>query len=184
MIPAAIALVMLLATEEVAGATPAPASAPSVSVPAGQISANSQTPVAPPAAVAGAPDSSGKAKALMAAIQDRLKRVQRVHEAARKQRVAMPESCVLARITEVRAIIQIAGDSMAELQEAVRQRDDEGRVYQLNRLGMLAEKAEKAEQAARLCISDELSYVQTTHVKVDIDQGIPEKDPTRLPLDR
>lgn len=144
--------------------------------------ATTQSPVAGATSSAPPTDSLRKSQALLAGMHDRLQRVQNLRDAAHKQRGALPESCVTARITEVKTVIEIAGESMTALEEALHQRNDEERVYQLTRLNLLAEKAQKAEEASRTCVDEERSTIQTTQVKIETEAAIPQEDLTQPPL--
>jgi hypothetical protein len=178
-VSAAGALALVLSIPGLARANQPPAATTASST---QVSASTQTPGGAAAARLPAPDSMRKSKALLGAIQHSLKRVQVVHDAAVKQRAALPENCVAARITEIKALVEIAGESMAALDKAVSEKDDEERVYQLSRLGLLAERAEKSEAASRTCIGHDLSVVQTTKLTVETESEVPQQDPAEVPV--
>jgi enamine deaminase RidA (YjgF/YER057c/UK114 family) len=104
--------------------------------------------------------------------------IQGLVEAARKQKDVIRLNCVLDKLAQVKANLAIADSAFQSLQEAGARRDEAASVHEYTRITIVNQKVQVLGAEAQACVGEDLSYVGTTRVDVEVE-GIPPEDPTQ-----
>lgn len=102
-------------------------------------------------------------------------RVQQRVEGARKQRDIIRVNCLLDKVAQLRANLNIADEALATLQDAISRRDEGGSLHEYTRLTILNQKVQVLDAEAEACVGEDLSFVGATRVDVEVS-GVPEGD--------
>ena len=108
-----------------------------------------------------------------------LKRIQALQEEAKRQKDIIRLNCVTDKLVQARVNENIAEQSMAALQENVAKNDVGGQTHEFTRLTIVNQKVTVVGAEAENCIGEDLSFVGATRVDVEVDQNIPQYDPTQ-----
>lgn len=108
-----------------------------------------------------------------------VKRIQNLQEEAKRQKDIIRLNCVTDKLVQARVNENIAEQSMAALQENVAKNDAGGQTHEFTRLTIVNQKVTVVGAEAENCIGEDLSFVGATRVDVEIDQNIPQYDPTQ-----
>jgi len=101
-------------------------------------------------------------------------------EVARRQKDIIQLNCVLDKAGQLKADIAIADSGMRNLAEAVNRRDDGGSAHEYTRITIVHQKAQLLASEAQACVGENLAYVGTTRVDVEVT-GVPPEDFTNPP---
>jgi len=104
--------------------------------------------------------------------------VEGLAEAARKQKDVIRLNCVLDKLAQVKANLSIADSAFQTLQEVAARRDEGASVHEYTRITIVNQKVQVLGAEAQACVGEDLSYVGTTRVDVEVE-GIPPEDPTQ-----
>jgi hypothetical protein len=107
-----------------------------------------------------------------------LQQIQGLAESARKSKDVIRLNCVLDKQAQVKANIAIADSALQSLQEAGARRDEGASVHEYTRITIINQKVQVLGAEAQACVGEDLSYVGTTRVDVEVE-GIPPEDPTQ-----
>jgi hypothetical protein len=162
-----------------------------------QAPAPSSAPVAAPAAVAapGAPvdisvkqrptltpdEMVSQSREYLKTISDVLRRIQTLQDQSKRDKDIIRLNCVTDKLVQTRVNASIAEQSMAGLQEAMTRADEGQRTHEFTRLTIVNQKVLVLGAEAENCIGEDLSFVGSTRIDVDIDPNIPQFDPTQAP---
>jgi hypothetical protein len=108
-----------------------------------------------------------------------VKRIQTLQEEAKRQKDIIRLNCVTDKLVQARVNEQIAEQSMSALQENVAKNDVGGQTHEFTRLTIVNQKVTVVGAEAENCIGEDLSFVGATRVDVEVDQNIPQYDPTQ-----
>jgi len=117
-------------------------------------------------------------KDYLRAMGETVKHVQTLQEQAKRQKDIIRLNCVTDKLVQARVNENIAEQSMASLQENVAKNDQGAQTHEFTRLTIVNQKVTVLGAEAENCIGEDLSFVGATRVDVEIDQGIPQYDPT------
>jgi len=155
-------------------------------------------PIAPPSAgesPAGAPvdisvkqrptltaeEMGNQAKEYFKSMGDVLKRIQTLQDQSKREKDIIRLNCVTDKLVQVRVNMNIAEQSMASLQEAMTHADEGARTHEFTRLTIVNQKVLVLGAEAENCIGEDLSFVGSTRVDIEVDPNIPQYDPTQPP---
>lgn len=108
-----------------------------------------------------------------------VKRIQGLQDEAKRQKDIIRLNCVTDKLVQARVNENIAEQSMAALQENVAKNDVGGQTHEFTRLTIVNQKVTVVGAEAENCIGEDLSFVGATRVDVEVDQNIPQYDPTQ-----
>lgn len=103
-------------------------------------------------------------------------------EQARKQKDIIRLNCVVDKVMQVKANMNIADQALQKLQEAVTRRDDGAALHEYTRITIVNQKVQVLQNEGQTCIGAELNYIGATRVEVeapDLPEGV--TDPTLEP---
>lgn len=142
------------------------------------------TPPAPPQPSLSPQEMLEQSRQSMTKIRQIESRILALQDQARKKRDILKLNCLNDKLLQVRGLLTVATQSVAELDTAVAANDVGGIRHQFTRMTILHEKAIVLATEGENCVGEDASYVGATRVDVEIDPNIPEEDPTQpqLPL--
>jgi hypothetical protein len=119
-----------------------------------------------------------------AKMQDTLKRINVLQDRAKKDKDVIKLNCVSDKLVQVKGHLAVTDQSMTALQTAIARSDEGGRQHEFTRITILYQKVLVLGTEAEGCIGEDVSYVGSTRVDVDVDPNVPQEDPTEptLPL--
>jgi hypothetical protein len=147
--------------------------------------------ILPPAAVDGAaaqrptlsgPDMIKQGREYRANMDKVVVELQAMLEQARKQKDIIRLNCLMDKLMQVKANMNIADQALQKLQEAVTRRDEGGSLHEYTRITIVNQKVQVLQNEGQTCIGAELNYVGATRVEVeapDLPEGV--TDPTLEP---
>ncbi len=101
---------------------------------------------------------------------------------ARKQKDIIRLNCLMDKLMQVKANMNIADQAMQKLQEAVTRRDDGAALHEYTRITIVNQKVQVLQNEGQTCVGAELNYIGATRVEVeapDLPEGV--TDPTLEP---
>lgn len=119
-----------------------------------------------------------QSKELMSQMRDVQRRVEGLQEVAKKQKDIIKLNCVNDKLLQVRGHVAVGDNAIKGLDEAVAKGDDGQRQHEFSRLSILHQKVGVLGTEAENCIGEDLSYVGSTKVDVDVTGVDPNKDET------
>jgi len=111
-------------------------------------------------------------------MQDSVRRIAQLQELARKQKDIIKLNCTNDKMLQVKGHLTVGDQAMTSLQEAMAKNDDDARQHEYTRVTILYQKVLVLGTEAENCIGEDLSYVGSTNVTLDIDPSIPIADVT------
>lgn len=114
-------------------------------------------------------------------MQDVVKRITDLQEQSKRQKDIIRLNCVTDKLVQSRVNVTIAEQSMSALQESIGRADEGGRAHEFTRLTIINQKVLVLGAEAENCIGEDLSFVGTTRVNVDVDPSLPQVDVTSPP---
>jgi hypothetical protein len=108
-------------------------------------------------------------------------------EQARKQKDIIRLNCVVDKVMQVKANMNIADQALQKLQEAVTRRDDGAALHEYTRITIVNQKVQVLQNEGQTCIGAELNYVGATRVEVeapDLPEGVTDPSLEPPPLER
>jgi hypothetical protein len=122
-----------------------------------------------------------QAKDMLGKMQDILKRVVQLQEVARKQKDIIKLNCVNDKLVQIKGNMNVAETANTAMNEAMARGDDAQRGHEFTRVGLVFQKVQVLGTEAENCIGEDLTFIGQTEVKVEVDPGLPETDPTKEP---
>jgi hypothetical protein len=119
-----------------------------------------------------------QAEATLKDIQAGLKRIVGLQELARKSNDIIKLNCVNDKLVQVKAAANIAEQSMTDLHEGIARRDEGMRIHAFTKQSITMQKVRVLVTEAENCVGQDISFVGSEQVTVDVDPSIPEADPT------
>lgn len=113
-------------------------------------------------------------------MNDVVARLQSHVEGARKQKDLIRLNCLMDKLVQVKANLNIADQALQAVQEAIARRDEGASMHEYTRLTIVHQKVQMLGSEAEACIGEDLSFVGATRVDVDIDPSVP-NDPYGAP---
>jgi hypothetical protein len=117
----------------------------------------------------------------MKTISDVLKRIQTLQDQSKRDKDIIRLNCVTDKLVQTRVNASIAEQSMSALQEAMTRADEGQRTHEFTRLTIVNQKVLVLGAEAENCIGEDLSFVGSTRIDVEVDPNIPQYDPTQAP---
>ena len=111
-------------------------------------------------------------------MQDSVRRIAQLQELARKQKDIIKLNCTNDKMLQVKGHLAVGDQAMTSLQEAMAKTDDDARQHEYTRVTILYQKVLVLATEAENCIGEDLSYIGSTNVTLDIDPSIPIADVT------
>ncbi len=102
-------------------------------------------------------------------------------EEARRQRDVVKTLCLNDKLSQIDVAIRSARDRRTQLSAAVTRNDVEGANHEYTILTVLRQRAEQLTAEANQCIGEESAFLGDTKVRMTIDPGIAQDDPTAYP---
>lgn len=116
-----------------------------------------------------------------ARMADTLARMTSLTQAARKDRDVIRLNCLEDKITQVRANIAIADQSIQSLNEAVQRADSSSQLHEFTRLTIIDQKVQLLGTEADTCVGADLTFVGRTKVEVEVTGNLPGDEVTQPP---
>jgi hypothetical protein len=107
--------------------------------------------------------------------------VQSMVEGARRSKDVIRLNCLLDRLAQMKASVNIADTSLQNLREAGARNDEGASLHEYTRITIVHQKAQVLMGEAQACAGEDLSYVGATRVDVDV-ANVPPGDYTTPPL--
>jgi hypothetical protein len=107
--------------------------------------------------------------------------VQAMVEQARQSKDVIRLNCLLDRLAQMKASVNIADTSLQNLQEAGARNDEGATLHEYTRITIVHQKAQVLMGEAQSCAGEDLSYVGATRVDVAME-GVPTGNYTGAPL--
>jgi len=107
--------------------------------------------------------------------------VQSMVEQARQSKDVIRLNCLLDRLAQIKASVNIADTSLQNLQEAGARNDEGASLHEYTRITIVHQKAQVLMGEAQACAGEDLSYVGATRVDVDVSD-VPPGNFTTPPL--
>ena len=108
-------------------------------------------------------------------------------EQARKQKDIIRLNCVVDKVMQVKANMNIADQALQKLQEAVTRRDDGAALHEYTRITIVNQKVQVLQNEGQTCIGAELNYIGATRVEVeapDLPEGVTDPSLEPPPIER
>jgi flagellar hook-associated protein FlgK len=107
------------------------------------------------------------------------KQIQALVDESRKGKDIIRLNCLIDKLTQLKANIATADESLKDLQDAISRRDDGTSSHHYIRITIVHQKAGVLGAEAQACVGEDLSYVGATRVEVEQPYGT--IDPTQPP---
>ena len=104
-------------------------------------------------------------------------RIEALVEEARKDKDIIRINCLVDKLVQVRAHLNVAETAMTTMREAIARNDQGAAFHEYTRLTIVNQSVQVLGAEADTCVGEDLSYVGATQVEVDVE-GVPEGDPT------
>lgn len=124
-----------------------------------------------------------RAQAAVQSMEATRKIIRQQLSAARKERDVVKQLCLEDKLNQIDKTLSTTDERRAAIQSAVEGNDAEGAKTNYNVLQFLAEQGETIKAEANQCIGSEEGLTGQTEVSVDIDDSIPDEDPSEFPED-
>jgi hypothetical protein len=111
-------------------------------------------------------------------MQETQRRVLQLQAKAKKDKDMVKLNCVNDKLTQLQGHMTVTDQSMSTLSLDVAKGDTAARQHEFTRLTILYQKVVTLGTEAEQCIGEDVSYVGSTRVDVEIDPSIPPADPT------
>jgi hypothetical protein len=108
-------------------------------------------------------------------------------EQARKQKDVIRLNCVMDKLVQVKANMNIADQALQKLQEAVSRRDEGGSLHEYTRITIVNQKVQVLQNEGQTCVGAELNYIGATRVEVEapeLPEGVTDPSLEPPPLER
>ena len=115
-------------------------------------------------------------------MNDTLKRITTLQDQSKRQKDIIRLNCVTDKLVQAKVNLTIGEQAMVALQENVARADEGGRTHEFTRLTIVNQKVSVLGAEAENCIGEDLSFVGTTRVDVEIDPNLPQIDVTAPPF--
>jgi len=122
-----------------------------------------------------------QAKDYRARLDQMVTQVQSMVEQARQSKDVIRLNCLLDRLAQLKASVNIADTGLQNLQEASTRNDEGASLHEYTRITIVHQKAQVLMGEAQGCAGEDLSYVGATRVDVDV-AGVPPGNFTTPPL--
>jgi len=96
-----------------------------------------------------------------------LAELQGMVEQARKQKDVIRLNCVMDKLAQVKASMNIADEALQKLQEGVTRNDESALLHEYTRITIVNQKVQVLQNEGQTCVGAELNYIGATRVEVD-----------------
>ncbi|MCB9554666.1 MAG: hypothetical protein H6707_01100 [Deltaproteobacteria bacterium] len=107
-----------------------------------------------------------------------LRRVERLARGARIEKDVIKLNCVNDKLIQIKGNLRVGEQSRDAIKVAESRNDVGTRDHEFSKLTIAYQRVVVLGQEAEACIGEEIAYVGTTRVDVQVDPEIPETDPT------
>lgn len=108
-------------------------------------------------------------------------RVVALQARAESKRDMVMINCTADKLVQVRGYLSVGTQSVTAVELAAQQNDDGARVHGFERTNIVYQKVLVLGTEAEGCVGEDVSYIGSTRVDVDVDPNIPVEDPTVPP---
>jgi hypothetical protein len=133
------------------------------------------------------PDMIRQGKEYRATMDKVLAELQVMVEQARKQKDVIRLNCVMDKLAQVKASMNIADEAIQKLQEAVGRNDDGAELHEYTRITIVNQKVQVLQNEGQTCVGAELNYIGATRVEVEAPElpaGVTDPSLEPPPLER
>ena len=128
-----------------------------------------------------AQEQLSQAEAYLLKMKAILDHMGRLADRARTDRDIIKLNCVNDKLIQAKGNLNLAEQSRDALKIAAARNDEGSRNHEFAKLTITFQKVTVLGQEAETCIGEEISYVGTTRVEIEVDKNIPQEDPTVQP---
>lgn len=126
-----------------------------------------------------AQEQIAQADKYMASMKDVEAKIEAIVQKARSEKDIIKLNCANDKLTQVKGLRNLADQAYRSLKRPGIGEDQ--RNHEFAKLTIAYQKITVLHQEAEACIGEEISFVGTTQVDVDVDKDIPAEDPTEVP---
>jgi hypothetical protein len=152
--------------------------------------AQQAAPPPPPVEVSGQQDVAlspqqmlTEAKAYLPAMDRGANAVRQQLGVAREQKDVVKTLCLNDKLNQIDLAIRTATDRVEGLGAAVAQNDADRSRHQFTVVQVLRDRVNTLVSEANQCIGEETGFIEESAVTVEIDDSIPDEDPSEFPAD-
>lgn len=102
---------------------------------------------------------------------------------AKRKKDVVKSLCLDDKVKQMKLATDTAKDRVIGLSSAVSQNDSDRSKHEFTVIQVLRERVQTLVAEAQQCIGEETGFIGNTEVKVDIDPGVPDTDPSDFPED-
>ncbi len=124
-----------------------------------------------------------EAKAYLPAMDRGANAVRQQLAVAREQKDVVKTLCLNDKLNQIDLAIRTATDRVEGLGAAVSQNDVDRSRHQFTVVQVLRDRVNTLVSEANQCIGEETGFVEESAVTVEIDDSIPDEDPSEFPAD-
>jgi hypothetical protein len=124
-----------------------------------------------------------EADAHLARMDQGARNVRRLLSQARQERDVVKVLCLNDKLNQIDVALSSASDRQKSLQAMVSGNNPDQAKHEYTIIAVLRQRCEALLSEANQCVGEELGYVGDTQVIVDIDDDIPDTDPSEFPDD-
>lgn len=104
--------------------------------------------------------------------------IKKLGDRARNEKDIIKLNCVNDKLLQVKGNLNLAEQFLNALNLAAAKMDNSARQHEFSKIAITHQKVVILEQEAEACVGEEISYVGSTRVDVEMENDIPEEDPT------
>ena len=133
------------------------------------------------------PDMIRQGKEYRTSMDKVLAELQTMVEQARKQKDVIRLNCVMDKLAQVKASMNIADEAIQKLQESIARNDDGSELHEYGRITIVNQKVQVLQNEGQTCVGQELNYIGATRVEVDAPElpaGVTDPSLDPAPLER
>jgi hypothetical protein len=99
-------------------------------------------------------------------------------EEAKKAKDIIRLNCLLDKLVQAKANLNIADRTIINLEEGIRRGDEGASFHEFTRLTIINQQVQVLEGEAQQCVGEDLTFIGATQVDVKVDPGVRTDDPT------
>jgi hypothetical protein len=124
------------------------------------------------------PEKQARAEKMLAAMRDALRRVTELKGEAKNSKDIAKLNCVNEKLTQIKGLLRIAEDASVLMYDAIAANTQDVINHNYTKILVAHQKAQMLRVEAEQCVGEVSFYTGDTEVIVDIDEDIPQRDPT------
>jgi hypothetical protein len=103
--------------------------------------------------------------------------------AAREEKDVVKTLCLNDKLNQIDLAVRTATDRVSGLESAVAQNDSDRARHQFTVVQVLRDRVNTLVSEANQCIGEETGFVGDSAITVEVDDSIPDEDPSEFPAD-